>query len=187
MMTRMLFTLLCAGSLAACAATVERSEPPSAPASAGSSARAAAAVVAPSSLSRVMVLLTPAPGIAQDENWTAFREEWQTSLANAAGQHGITTALLDREPASLAQGEVLARVRVNDYRYVSQARRIGLGVMSGNARMDLSVDYLGAGKQSLGNRQFQTSSRAMQGIFSAMTPRQVAAVVEEMMAELKPR
>ncbi len=183
MMTRMLLTLLLAGSLAACAATVERSEPTSA----ASAARASAAVIAPSTLSRLLVVLTPAPGIALDENWTAFREEWQTSLANAAGGHGIATVLLDREPANMAQGEVLARVRVNDYRYVSQARRIGLGVMTGNARMDLSVDYLGAGGQTLGNRQFQTSSRAMQGIFSAMTPKQVAAVVEEIIADVSPR
>lgn len=187
MLTRLLCTLFCVATLTACAANVQRSTPPPEPStsSASSAARGAAGgVAAPSSVSRVGVVLVPASGIALDENWTAFRDEWRTSLANAASTHGVATTLLDSEPGAVAQNEVLVRVRVNDYRYVSQARRFGLGVMSGNAHMDLGVDYLGAGKRSLGNRQFQTSSRAMQGIFSAMTPKQVATVVDEIVGDL---
>ena len=76
-------------------------------------------------------------------------------------------------------------MKVNDFRYVSQAERYGLGVMTGNAFMDVEAEFLELPQlRPFATRKFQTSSSAWQGIFSAMTPKQVEAVAKEIVNEV---
>ncbi|KQP22589.1 hypothetical protein ASF43_01330 [Pseudorhodoferax sp. Leaf267] len=163
-------------ALTGCAASVSRP----------TATTAQARIAAPAATSKLFVVLVPGADLPKtDANWEALREEWQTSLASAAAAQQVDVALLPREPQTIAPSTVLARVTVNDYRYVSQAKRYGLGVMAGNAYMDLDVEFFSApGKQSIGTRKFSTSSSAWQGVFSAMTPKQVEAVASEIVKEV---
>ena len=60
-----------------------------------------------------------------------------------------------------------------------------VGVFAGNAFLDLDVEFVELPQlKTFANRKFQTSSSAWQGVFSAMTPKQVEAVSKEIMAEV---
>ena len=172
--------LLAAVLLAGCAATVQR------PASPEASSEKAIAV--PATTRHLIVVLQPGPGIARDENWAALREEWVTSLTAIAPRHGLRGTVADNAPARLGNDDLLVNVRVNEYRYRSQAARYGFGVMTGNAYMYLDLTYKAPPDgRVIGNRNVSTKSSAWQGIFSAMTPKQVEAVVGDIVATAAPR
>ena len=179
-MTRSLPTLALAAAitlLSGCAATVQ--QPTSAP---GAQAAAPAAPIAAPSVAsgRLVVLLTGPAAVMSSADWLAFREEWETSVGAAAAAAKVVATLPGSEAQIPADPAVLARVQVNDFRYVSQAKRYALGVMAGNAYMDLDVEFLDwPGKRLLGTRKYATTSSAWHGVFSAMTPKQVEAVSAE--------
>jgi hypothetical protein len=166
--------LLALAILGGCAATVVK--PTDAP---------EAQISIPEATKALEVVLVPAPQLQTGDDWTAFREEWQTGLASASAQQNFQATLLKKEPDAVAASSVLARVKVNDYRYVSQAKRYSIGIFSGNAFMDLDVEFLAPpGKRLIGSRKFTTSSSAWQGVFSAMTPKQVEAVTAELVRDV---
>jgi hypothetical protein len=162
--------LLSALLLAGCAATVQRADAP------GSEAR----VVAPPSTRHLIIVLEPAAGIARDENWDALREEWVTSLSAIAPARGLRGTVADRAPARLEDDALLVVARVEEFRYRSQAARYGFGVMTGNAYMTLELEYRAPpDARVIGSRRVSTRSSAWEGVFSAMTPKQVEAVVTD--------
>ena len=79
-------------------------------------------------------------------------------------------------------------VNINDYRYLTPGARYGFGVMTGNAFIDSSVEYrdLKTGAV-LGEKRFNTTSSAWQGVFSPMTDKQVQAIATEIAGEIKGR
>src|SRR5690606_33370829 len=86
-------------------------------------------------------------------------------------------------PSSFDGPGTLVVVTVTDYRYVSTGARYGLGVMTGNARAEAEATFHVLPEQRLaGTREYSTSSTAWQGIFSAMTPKQLAAIAAQMIA-----
>lgn len=172
--------LLAAALLSSCAATVQR------PASPGGASEAV--IVAPATTKHLVLVLEPGPGISRDENWAALREEWVTSLSAIAPQHGLRGTVVDTAPGKLDAGDLLVNVHVKDYRYKSQAARYGLGVMTGNAHLTLDLTYKAPPDgRVIGTRSVSTTSSAWQGIFSAMTPKQVEAVVTDIVETAKPR
>jgi len=169
-----LVALTVAAVLSGCAATVPRDAGQAAPVSAS-----------PQAAKRVLLEISAAGNIGVGADWDAFVEEWQTSMTAAAAANGATFTML--KPGSPAPGDAaaLVKMKVNDFKYVSQAKRYAVGIFAGNAFMDVEVEYveLPPGK-TLGKRKFQTSSSAWQGIFSAMTPKQVEAVAKEIVADV---
>lgn len=122
--------------------------------------------------------------MTKSAEWEAFKEAWQTSMSAAASTKQSTFTMGD---ASRTRGEpiVVVKLKVNDFKYVSQAKRYGMGVFSGNAYMDGDAQFVEyPGEKVLGTRKYQTSSSAWQGIFSAMTPKQVEAVSKEIVNEV---
>ncbi len=94
----------------------------------------------------------------------------------------------DGEPKPTGQAGTLVAVHVNDYRYVSAGARFGLGVMTGNAYVDAKIRFLDLKTgQSFGEQTINTSSSAWQGIFSAMTDKQLQAIAKEIVNDIKPR
>lgn len=172
-----LIVLGCAAVLAGCAASAGRSQADAQPIG-----------VAPAAAQRIVLQLRLPPGGSADEDWQAFRDEWQTSMSAAASARGARFQLLKDGESPGAQAGTLLRMQVNSYRYVSQARRSWLGAFSGNAALDVSVEAveLPSGR-SAGSRQYSTSSSAWQGVFSAMTPRQVEAVSQDLVAAVQAR
>lgn len=172
--------LLASSLLAGCAATVQRPASPD--------AVAEPVIAVPASTRHLIVVLEPGPGIARDENWQALREEWVTSLSAIAPPKGLRGTVMDNAPARLDAGDLLVNVHVKEYRYRSQAARYGFGVMTGNAYMSLDLAYKAPPDgRVIGTRSVSTKSTAWQGVFSAMTPKQVEAVVTDIVETAAPR
>lgn len=169
-------TVAAIAALTGCAANVTR--PSNAP----------KVAISPAATRHIVLTLTGTPEVVNSADWGAFREEWQTSMGAATSSNGARFTLAEPGAPLGTAPATLVRVKVNDYRYVTQAKRYGLGVITGNAFMDLDVDFLELPSQrSVGSRKFTTSSSAWQGIFSAMTPKQVEAVSTEIVNEVTAR
>jgi hypothetical protein len=118
-------------------------------------------------------------------DWDAFIEEWQTSMTSAVAARGATFTMIKPGEQTPPEAAVLVKLKVNDFKYVSQAKRDTVGMFAGNAFMDVDVEYVDHPKgKALGKRKFQTSSSAWQGVFAAMTPKQVEAVAKEIVLEV---
>ncbi|MFT3820279.1 MAG: DUF4410 domain-containing protein [Rubrivivax sp.] len=93
--------------------------------------------------------------------------------------------MLDEGASQVRDSSVLVQAKVHDFRYVSQAKRYAIGVFTGNASMDIEVDFIEMPSgRPLGTRKYSASSSALHGVFAAMTPKQVEAVAKEIMSEV---
>ena len=160
--------------LTGCAATVTRDAP-----------SLATPPVATGAAKTLVLEVTGASGIAAGEDWNALLEEWQTSMTAAASSKGVNFTLAKPGAATPSGPAVLVKMKVNDFKYVSQAKRYAIGIFAGNAFMDLEVEFFELPQmKAFASRKFQTSSSAWQGVFSAMTPKQVEAVSKEIVGEV---
>lgn len=81
------------------------------------------------------------------------------------------------EAAVPSSASVLIRLTVNDFKYVSTTKRFMLGILAGDASMDVDAQYIELpANKTFGSKKFNTSSSAWEGIFSAVTPKQVQTV-----------
>ena len=166
--------LTTAALLTGCAATVSRDAPST-----------ATTMVAPTAAKTLILEVTGPTTIATGEDWNALLEEWQTSMTAAASSKGVSFTLAKPGAITPSGPAVLVKMKVNDFRYVSQAKRYAVGIFAGNAFMDLEVEFLELPQmKTFATRKFQTSSSAWQGVFSAMTPKQVEAVSKEIVGEV---
>lgn len=162
--------------MAGCAATVKRP---------GGSAESLAI---PASATSTIYLLVQSEQHDQSEDWELFRAEWRTALAKVASAAGRRFIHLDAMPTAFDEVGTLAVVDVNDYRYLSAGARYGFGVMTGNAYIDADAAfYVVPGMEQAGSRKYATSSTAWQGIFSAMTSKQVEAIAGQMLQDIDSR
>ena len=67
--------------------------------------------------------------------------------------------------AALPPTGVLLKARVNAFRYVSPGKRYAVGVMTGNASMDVDIEFIETPSgRVLGKRRYATTSHTMEGI-----------------------
>ncbi|AZP11657.1 DUF4410 domain-containing protein [Undibacterium parvum] len=160
--------------LTGCAATVNKP---------GSST---AAMQLPAGSSKKIVMTVKAsPAVTATADWKIFQEQWRAGMAAATASKGLNFSFHDAESAPASEAGALIGVKINDYRYVSAGARIGLGVMTGNAFLDAEVAFSDLQTQRLvGTRKYHTTSSAWDGIFAAMTDKQVLAVSNEIVAEI---
>lgn len=169
-----------ASALTGCAATVQRSAP---------AAQATSALNVPAEATKKVVLnLQLDPQHARDDGWDAFRQEWVAITQEQAQAQGFEFSVQDGEPKPVGQDGTLLAVLVRDYRHVTIGKRMMLGIMSGNAYVDATIQFrsLKTG-EVYGERTYNTSSSAWQGVFSAMTPKQLYAIADEALGEIKRR
>lgn len=171
------FALVSCAWMVGCAANVKR---PSAPTD---------SLAIPTSATSTIYLLVKSEGRHDEsKDWELFRTEWRTAMANTASAAGRRFVHLDSTPESFDQQGTLVVVDVNDYRYLSAGARYGLGVMTGNAYIDADAEfYVVPEMQRAGSRKYATSSSAWQGVFSAMTSKQVEAITDQMLKDIDSR
>jgi hypothetical protein len=119
------------------------------------------------------------------DDWEPLRAQWRSAMSAAAADAAIGFEWRESE-ARLPRGAGTAVVvKVNDYRYLSTGARYGLGAFAGNAFLDADVVFrdLNSGR-AIGNRKYSTSSSAWEGIFSAMTSKQVEAMSRQIVGEV---
>ena len=158
-----------------CAASVKR---PNAPAD---------ALAIPASATSTIYLLVKSEH-DQSDDWELFRAEWRTAMAKVASVTGRNFVHLDALPPVFDGPGTFVTVDVNDYRYLSAGARYGFGVMTGNAYIDADAEfYVVPEMEKAGSRKYATSSTAWQGIFSAMTSKQVEAIADQMLRDIDSR
>ena len=132
---------------------------------------------------RLVVVVKGSDRAIGSDDWEALRGAWRGAMKAAADEAGVDFDWRDSE-ASVPRGNgTVAVIRVNDYRYVSTGARYGLGAFTGNAFIDAEVTYRDARTgRPIGRRSYSTSSSAWEGIFSAMTSKQLEALSKEIVA-----
>ena len=171
------FAMVSCALLVGCASNVKR---PSAPTE---------SLAIPTSATSTIYLLVKSEGKHDgSKDWELFRAEWRTAMTNIASAAGRQFIHLDTMPASFDEQGTFVVVDVNDYRYLSAGARYGCGVMTGNAYIDADAEfYVVPEMQKAGSRKYATSSTAWQGVFSAMTSKQVEAIADEMLKDIDSR
>lgn len=136
----------------------------------------------------VTLFITASPEIQASKDWHTFRAEWRSAFDAAASAASIRAVYVEAAPADSSTSTVLIRVSVNDYRYLTSGSRYGFGVLTGNAFIDAEAEFIEYPMQrSLGKRKYGTTSSAWQGVFSAMTDKQVRAISDAMLQEVASR
>lgn len=119
-------------------------------------------------------------------DWEQLKGEWRAAMKSAAASIGAKFSAQEGKPQPTGELGTLVVVNVNDYRYLSPGARYGFGVMTGNAYVDSTVQFMDLKTGALlGERKYNTSSTAWQGIFSAMTEKQIQAITSEIANEIK--
>jgi hypothetical protein len=125
---------------------------------------------------------------ANDSSWKGFRQEWIDIMKEQAAAKGVKFEVQDGDVRPSGEPGVLLAVRVNDYKHVTVGQRMMLGIMTGNAFIDAKAEFrdLRSGAV-LGDRSYNTSSSAGQGVFAPVTPKQIYAISDDVLSELKGR
>jgi hypothetical protein len=162
--------------LTGCAANVQRS-----------GASVTTAVLSRDAKSKIVLVVRGSDAVAKSADWPLMREEWRAAMSQAAAAQGLAYADQpdpDKTPRAAGAG-TLVTVMVNDYRYVATGTRYGLGVFTGNAFVNSEVTFADFKTgRVVGSRKYDTSSSAMQGVFSAMTSKQVQGIATEIVKDV---
>jgi hypothetical protein len=169
-------------ALSGCAATVQRSGE-------GSASGAASQPVVEAAASKNIVLdVTGTSEMQATKDFQLITGELRSAVDRKLSPAGATVAATGKNATATSAPGARVVITVNDYRYVSAGARFAFGIMTGNAYLNAKVEIfdLQTGKK-LNEQIFNTSSSAMQGIFSAMTDKQVDAVADEILTLVRPR
>jgi hypothetical protein len=174
--TRAPLALGLAAVIAGCAANVQKP------------AATAPLNIEPRASRNIVLNVSGSKAAAESADWEQMKGEWRAAFKSEATRTGAKLSFQEGEPKPTGEPGTLVAVFVNDYRYLSPGARFGFGVMTGNAYIDSKVRFLNleSGK-SIGERVYNTSSSAWEGVFSAMTEKQVQAIAKETFDEIKPR
>lgn len=167
-----------------CAATVNQTQP----GSSGTPVAAPKPLQIPADATRRVVLnVQAAPNLKQDAGWQAFKQEWIDIVRERALAQGFAFATQDGEPQPAKDAGTLLVVRINDYRHVGVGARVMFGILTGNAFIDTTMQFRDLPSGAVfGERAYNTSSSATQGVFSAVTPKQIYALADLALAEIRP-
>ncbi|MBI2307430.1 MAG: DUF4410 domain-containing protein [Rhodocyclales bacterium] len=166
--------ITCALILGGCAATVERTSQSESP-----------IVVSKGSGKALIMVIQGSDVASKSGDWEKFREEWRSAMKEASAESGFGFFYQEANAESQLKNGTLVLVKVNDYRYVSQFARLMGGVAIGNAFVDADVSFFDMpSKTPIGARTYKTSSSAGQGIFSAMTAKQIRGISDEIVREI---
>lgn len=177
LMRQVIALLVSAFTLASCAASVEH--PGSVPST----------IMIPAESSRTIALsVTGSDTAVHSADWEPFKGEWRAAMASAVVAKGAKFVAQEGLPQAMEEPGTWVVVDINDYRYLTPGARFGFGVMTGNAFIDSRVRFFDLGNGRLiAEQPYNTSSSAWEGIFSAMTDKQVRAICDEVVATINPR
>lgn len=133
----------------------------------------------------IVLNLGGSSGAIASEDWPRLKDAWRESMQSAAAAAGAGFSMQEGAPQATGRPGVLVAVHVEGFRYVSTGARYGLGIMTGNATLDAKATFRDLADGSvLGERSYSTRSSAWQGIFSAMTPKQVDTISRQIVDEV---
>jgi hypothetical protein len=161
--------------LAGCSATIKRD-----------SADHAAVAIPQSSASKLVLNISGSKDTTSEDDWNAFKQEWVENFTEQAGIANVAFEVQDGPVKPNGENGVLLSVFIEDYRFLRPGTRYAVGVMAGNAFIEskLTFNDLKTG-ESFGSQVANTSSSAWEGIFSAMTNKQVEAIAVDVFKQMK--
>jgi hypothetical protein len=136
--------------------------------------------------SKMLVLnMTGSKDSTTSKDWEPFMGLWRQALKEDMASMGAPFSAQEGEPKSTGEPGTLLVVDITDFRYLSAGARYGFGIMTGNAFVNARVSFrdLKTG-EVWGEQKYDTSSTAWQGVFSAMTDKQVRAICKEIVGNL---
>jgi hypothetical protein len=193
MRTRHLSSLTFAGIailLSGCAATLQTQD------SASSSTQTSqtnqttqAGIVVPASSARTIVLRMNGSTVATSaSDWPRVQTEWREAMEGAS--KAADSTFFDETAKRTARhgAGTVVDVYVEDFHFVAPGARYTLGIMTGNAFMQARVTFrdLQSGRV-FGERNYNTSSSAWQGIFAPTSDKQARAIAADIVKQINPR
>jgi hypothetical protein len=171
---RWIWPLSLALLLAGCAATVKRQDGV-APVPVGTKAPG----------KHVVLNLTGSDVTTSAKDWTGFKGIWNDECSDEFHEAAAQFSMQDGAPQPTASEGALVVVNVVDYRYVSIGARVMFGIMTGNAFINAQVGFrdLTTG-ETWATKTYDTKSSAWNGVFAAMTTKQVRAMCHEILGEV---
>jgi hypothetical protein len=163
-------------ALTACAASVKKSNIDGAP-----------LTLAPEQSKRIVMYVTGSPEALANPEWQRLGAEWRKSAGVVGGRMAIEFSVQDDASPRKEPG-VLVTVDVKRFRFVAPGSRGALGIVAGNAFLDLEVKYadLQTGAP-LGVRKYDSRTKTSQGVFAAVTSKQVEAICDDIAHEVTQR
>jgi hypothetical protein len=160
-------------ALGGCAASVKKAES-SAPFKVGANAGSA-----------LVLNMTGSKDSTDSSDWEPFKGLWRQAFKEDTAATGASFASQEGEPKPTGEAGTLLVIDVADFRYLSAGMRYGFGIMTGNAFVNARVSFrdLKTG-EVWGEREYDTTSTAWEGVFSAMTEKQVRAICKDIVTEL---
>ena len=142
--------------------------------------------VPPASASALVLNVTGSKDSLASSDWEDFKREWQENFAAQAAIAHVAFSMQDGPATPTGQDGTLLSVFVNDYRFIRPGTRYVTGIFSGNAFIESTFRYasLKTG-DTFGVHTVNTTSTAWQGVFSAMTNKQVEAIAADVMQQLR--
>jgi hypothetical protein len=195
MKTIKISTLVFCVAFAGCASTVQKSEPTSTPPNSTAAKQATAeapvavAVKIPeASANRLVLNMSGSKTSTDSKDWGYFKDEWRAIFEQQTKAAGIQFEWQEGEARHSGQPGTLLAVNVNDYRVVGQGARIFFGIMTGNAYIDAQLRYMDLQNgAAFGAQGINTSSSAGHGIFATVTPKQIYAIADDVIRQMKAR
>lgn len=137
---------------------------------------------------KVTLRLTGTPEIQVSNRWQKFSDEWYWKMQYEAESRNIPYTFAAKDSDIGDEPGTLVRINVKDFRYISQVERYFLGIVLGNAYMDIDVEYVELpSKRLIATKKFNTTTTAWEGVYSAATPKQVVAVIQVILNDIQGR
>ena len=167
--------ITCFALLAGCAATIKRN-----------AADADISAIPMRDKHKLVLNVSGPQKTISSKDWDGFKQEWLENFREQAEAAQIEFQTQEGESRATGEDGVLLSVFVNDYRFIRPGTRYAVGIFAGNAFIEskLSFSDLRTG-ESFGSQEANTSSSAFEGIFSAMTNKQVEAIAVDVIKKIK--
>lgn len=137
---------------------------------------------------RIVMVVQGSKSAAESKDWETLRAQWRSAMSEATAAAGLSLAYQESVAPASADAATLVVVTVKDYRYVSQGTRFAIGIMAGNASIDTEVSFAELPANTpAGTRKYSATSSAGQGIFAAMTDKQIRGICDEIVKEVSQR
>ncbi len=140
------------------------------------------------SSSKLVLNLSGADISTSAKDWEGFKEEWQEDFLEQTRLAGIAFELQSGQARPTGEEGSLLSVYVDDYRFIRPGSRYAVGIMTGHAYIQSKISFadLKTGER-FGEQNYNTTSSAWEGIFSAMTNKQVEAIAVDVVRQVKGR
>ena len=173
---RRLTVFFLTAALSACAATVKKGTGDS-----------AVLRIPPEASAKLVLVISGPPSVTGASDFEGFKEEWREAFADQTRLAGIAFQMRPTgDVRASGDAGTLVSLQISDYRFMRPGTRYGIGIYGGNAYIESRIAFLDLKTgRSFGEQEYNTSSTAWQGIFSAVTNKQTQAIAAEVVRQLK--